>query len=674
MKAREKNWKKSIVGLWMAIVLTVTGVFSVEMVARAETVKIGTVNVSYSLSFRNGPGTEYDIIGYLYDGQSGTILGQATATTGRVWYQMTVNGKTGWASSAYVTVNEVTIETDGDFESYLTSQGFPESYKPQLRALHQMYPNWQFQAQHTNLEWDDVIAAESKLGVNLVSSSSISSWKSLEDGAYDWETGKWVGLDSSSWVAASKGIIEYQMDPRNFLDSTYVFQFLLHKYVGNILTAADREKLANGLHSMVQGTYLAGNCDGKTYEQVLFNAADTSGVDPCVLASMLIQEQGRDGHGSSISGTVSGYEGYYNYFNIRAYPSGGYTAVQYGLLYAKSSGDYGRPWNTREKSIIGGASYYGSNYVSKGQDTIYLKKFNVQGSKPYTHQYMTNVQGAASEGRLLSNAFDATARQAKLIFKIPVYKNMPAEPCKAPTGNGSPNYMLKHLSVDGYSLTPSFDRNCQEYSLIVPYETDSVKVNATAYDTKATITGNTTVKLNVGNNDVAVVVKAENGDKRTYTIRIVRSDKPQEPDTTILTSTTFLINQNTKVLSGITEFPISASNLKNGLKLNIVGSVSVEKPDGSAQTGTVGTGDVIKVKDAAGNVKATYTIVIYGDTNGDGNIYATDYRLIKNQIMNGKKLTGFFATAADVNRDGKIQATDYVAIKNHIMEKSKISQ
>ena len=76
-----------------------------------------------------------------------------------------------------------------------------------------------------------------------------------------------------------------------------------------------------------------------------------------------------------------------------------------GLWYASQSGSYGRPWNSIEKSIIGGATYYSENFLKNGQDTFYLKKFNVQGSSPYKHQYMTNVEGAAGEGAKLARAY-----------------------------------------------------------------------------------------------------------------------------------------------------------------------------------------------------------------------------------------------------------------------------
>ena len=34
--------------------------------------------------------------------------------------------------------------TDAEFETYLTNQGFPESYKVKLRELHKSHPNWVF--------------------------------------------------------------------------------------------------------------------------------------------------------------------------------------------------------------------------------------------------------------------------------------------------------------------------------------------------------------------------------------------------------------------------------------------------------------------------------------------------------------------------------------------------
>ena len=148
---------------------------------------------------------------------------------------------------------------------------------------------------------------------------------------------------------------------------------------------------------------------------------------------MILQEQGK---GSS--GSISGSSGYYNYFNIGAYQDGKMGAIERGIWYAKQSGSYMRPWNSREKSIIGGALFFAENYMNAGQNTLYLKKWNVQGANLFKHQYMTNVQGAAEEGAKLSSAYNKDMKSKALVFSIPVYKDMPGQREPIPTGDEKP--------------------------------------------------------------------------------------------------------------------------------------------------------------------------------------------------------------------------------------------
>ena len=577
----------------------------------AATVKASSLNV------RSGAGTGYQAIGRLAAGASIQVLGEQRGTDGKTWYQIRFSGtggteQTGYVSAEYVRL-PVSYTTDSDFEAKLSAEGFPESYKNGLRQLHAQYPNWVFKAKKTGLDWNTVIENEALLGRNLVSSGSISSWKSVESGAYNWDNSTWTGFDGSNWVAASEDIIRYYMDPRNFLDDTYVFQFLSHEYNSSTQTR-------DGLAKMVEGSFLSGTTDStgtgsstgstgasgpsgssgssggvskdgpgrsqgkdqdvnhgpgvsgssrnsgspagstgevsleaphasvtprnhnlvmtgigvgeapgsssqntgapsgssgsnapsssgspntggpgvssgsggsdsnvsvgqapesggqasgtgssqtsgpsgssssqnagpssgpsssgsssgtpssntgsgsKLYVDIIMDAAAQSGVSPYVLAAMILQEQGTNGGSPLISGNYSGYPGYYNFFNVEAYQSGSMSAIQTGLRYASQSGSYGRPWNTVEKSIIGGAQNYGDNYVKAGQNTFYLKKFNVQGSNLYKHQYMTNIQGAASEAERLSKAY-SSVKDSALEFQIPVYNNMPETACAAP--------------------------------------------------------------------------------------------------------------------------------------------------------------------------------------------------------------------------------------------------
>lgn len=666
MIVREKNkrWTGTqmlFVSLLLLIVLIGWGIC-----AYAQNQRIGTLNAS-GVRMRSGPGTNYEILGSLNEGESGTIVEEGKDTSNMIWYRIRFMNKTGWVRSDFIDVRTISQ----DFKKELTAAGFPESYHASLLVLHDMYPNWKFQAQQTNLDWKDVIAAESKLGVNLVHTNSISSWKSIQNGAYNWQTGTWYGLDSSEWVAASTEIIEHYMDPRNFLDETYIFQFIKQSY------DSSQDYRAN-LTEMVKGTFLAGsfqeNGKDKTYVDSILEAAQQSGVSPYTIATMIIQEQGINGTGGSISGTEPGYEGYYNFFNVAAYAANGLTPVQKGLLYAKTeNGSYGRPWNTRTKSIAGGAQYFAEGFISRGQDTIYLKKFNVQGKNPYEHQYMTNIQGAASEGKILSKAYGVDTRKTALEFKIPVYKNMPGTSCPKPTGNGSPNNMLQSLSIAGQSLTPTFDMYETSYSVIVPYTVSSVTVSAKAYDTKATITGVGTVSLKTGNNTVKVNVKAQSGSIRTYTITIIRSEAPVTKPEVAVTSTAYKLDNSGKRITGIKTFPITTAEFEKGLSVKN-GSMKLFKEDGTKLTGNVGTGCRVKIYDTDGALKKTYDIVIYGDATGDGRVNAQDLLTIQKNNIKISVLSGAKAIAADVNRDGRVNAQDLLLVQKNNIKIKPIEQ
>ena len=178
---------------------------------------------------RTGAGTLNEAIGMVYMGETVTILGSEKDYTGTVWYKISYQGGTGYVSSDYITIdskNEYIY--DAAFEQEMTRQGFPESYKPYLRQLHANYPNWVFEACQTGIDWTAAVDKESKPGKTLVSGSSPSSWKSMEEGAFNFETGTYIQYDTGNWVSASRAIIEHYMDPRNFLNSGGIFQFLSH--------------------------------------------------------------------------------------------------------------------------------------------------------------------------------------------------------------------------------------------------------------------------------------------------------------------------------------------------------------------------------------------------------------------------------------------------------------
>lgn len=669
----------------------------------AYTEKTGTVNGTY-VNVRTGAGTSNSKLKYggknvqLNVGDSVKIIGEANAPDGSLWYNIKFEYSgaqlTGYMHSEYIDVSNYTYTEDSDFESYMTKQGFPESYKEQLRLLHSKYPNWVFVADHVNYDFNTVVENESIVGRSLVSKNSISSWKSLDYGSYNWDTGQWATFDGSAWCAASKELVAYCMDPRNFLDETYIFQFELLSFNSTI------HKIDN-VKTMLKGSFMEGkeSISGVSYAQTFMNAAAESGVSPYHLVSRVLQEVGTAGTSGGVAGyyapsTGNVYKNLFNFYNIGAYTSGGKGAVENGLIYAsKSDASTLRPWNTKYKAIVGGAIYIGKGYINVGQDTIYYEKFDLVGT-PYTHQYMTNVLAPKSEAVKMSKAYTSEMKKnISLVFKIPVYKNMPSATCLQPTGDGSPNNVLDKLSVGGYELTPTFSKFTQEYNLIVANSVSSIGISATALDGGATISGTGTKSLKVGANTIEIVVTAASGSKRTYTINIVRKEaegtttkpaettkptettKPAETTKPTVSSTTYTTTYNKiddMYISGI-EVGTTVETLKNSFSVNN-GTIIVCKSDGTVvNTGKIGTGYKVQIKDNLGKIVKEYTCVIYGDVNGNGEIEILDLVYVKRALLGVIKLDGAYAKAADVNKREGIEILDLVYVKRALLGVINIS-
>lgn len=481
------------------------------------------------LNVRSGAGTGYSKTGTVSYGDSLTILSETTDSSGAKWYKISCGNVTGYVSAAYVQLTSSGSQgsSDADFENYMTKQGFPESYKPYLRKLHEQHPKWIFTAQKLGVDWNTALKEECVVGRNLVHSSALASWKSMEKGAYDFNGGYWYGLDGS-WVAASKEIIMYYMDPRNFLNDTYIFMFENQSYDPSYQTES-------GVKTILADTFMSGSytCpDTKkkyTYSQTFMDAAKKSGVSPYHLASRCRNEQGVNGAPQSL-GTVKGYENYFNFFDIQAYATSTMTAAEMGCKYAKTTNPtYLLPWTNQYKSIVGGSIFLGTGYITKGQDTLYLQKFDMVdgGNGLYYHQYMTCVFGQANEAISLKNAYSQDILNSAMEFKIPVYNNMPDKLCPKPTSSGDNNNYLKSLSVSGTSISPKFDKFTTSYTAKVNAEISSVTINANPLGKSAKASGNGKVSLKTGEKTVKVTCTAASGVKRTYTIKITRKAASQ---------------------------------------------------------------------------------------------------------------------------------------------------
>ncbi len=665
----------------------------------------GTVHVSDTLYVRDTPGGS--IVGRLYDNDVVTILDTVLDKNGGRWYHITKGNITGYSSADYITLN-LSYKNDKEFEAYLTAQGFPESYKKGLRAIYAQHPNWVFEARHLTMTWAEALKAETKVGLNTITSPD--AWKSMEYGAYNWTTNSYVAYDSGGWVTASPALVAYYMDPRNFLDSTYIFQFEKLTFSGGHTVEGVKAILPDALD---------------VHAAALLEAAKATNISAYFLAARMTQEGSHlNGLGT---GTVKGYEGYYNFFHIGAYASGGNSAVTNGAIYAKNQG-----WSTPLKCITDSAERIARGYIRLGQDTNYFQKFNVTNAQSglYAHQYMSNTAAAAAEGRIRHNAATDDELKGTLVFSIPVYKDMPQTVAPLPSKTGNNNNFLDSLAVAEGALTPSFDRYTTDYALHVGQSVSEITIDAKPNSAGATVTieakqattttatsttsssstastssaatstgGATTtsttakartgsptstaatapaagikIPLRHGENKIPITVKASSGETRVYMLTVTRegdgpdSNTPSTPKPTV-TGTTYTIGSTVTKVEPKTSVADFIKNLavKDGIA-HVYTAAGQHKKEG-----TVSTGDILRLYSGS-TVYASYPIVIVGDVNGDGSISSLDLRVAQKHILGIAPVTGYYLTAADSSKDGALTSLDLRITQKFILGITKTLQ
>ena len=305
-----------------------------------------------------------------------------------------------------------------------------------------------------------------------------------------------------------------------------------------------------------------------SYARALAMVCQDLKINETMIVSRLLQEQGT-GTSPLISGTrtftvTSGAHkgeviegGYYQYFNIGASGNSMEQIINNGLTEAYNGG-----WDTRLKSLYGGAKAYSTKYITQGQSNLYLQKYSVNASstRVFWGQYMQNITAPQTEAVTMRQSLIANSLlDYSLTFVIPVFGNMPTDVSPKPTDNRNPNYKLGSIYVDGEPLS-GFQTDQTAYGALEEREFDDTKIslNIMSYAPEATVTvtntfdGNdskyTTEKstfsagstvygshtlelpLFVGENHITVKCTAENGTWREYTFSVRRYGEPKPGD------------------------------------------------------------------------------------------------------------------------------------------------
>lgn len=544
-------------------------------------------------------------------------------------------------------------------------ENFPSSYQPYLRELKNKYPNWNFVALYTNLDWNYVIEEENVFGKNLVPKNYADNWKNTNPNEYDVEV-------DSGWVDSSRQAVEYCMDPRNFLNSIRIFQFEELSYNANTNTLAGIEKILYGTEFYnKQVSYLdnLGNSISmnEKYSDLILRASRISYVSSYHLASRIKQEVGPFLTHNSIIGTVEGFEGLYNFYNIGATSSSEpMGAIKNGLRYARDGKGaiieirerYLIPWNTKEKAITGGAIFIGSSYINVGQNTVYLQKFDVNDKGEnglFWHQYMTNVLAPYSESKSIYNGYQKNGLlNTSMSFIIPVYDNMPEVPTDSPDINQS-DFIddNKKLVCNATNVNIRTGPNTSYEIITTVSNPDNMR----------------RIKKGIQSGERWDKVKLENG-----IIGYIYQNYLTEISDNVQIKFEYPLRESNFKISGVDYNNNSMLNIKEKIQTNVEIEIVNNKNEVLKNDTLVGTESKIRLKENGVTVKE-YEIILYGDANGDGKINSTDLLVIQRHILELEELEEIYQEASNIHKNGKQpNSIDLLLIQRHILELQIIEQ
>lgn len=154
------------------------------------------------------------------------------------------------------------------------------------------------------------------------------------------------------------------------------------------------------------------------------------------------------------------------------------------------------------------------------------------------------------------------------------------------TLKSSINY-LSSLGVEGFNLSPAFDKEVTEYDVELPNGTNSINITGEKENSSSYVTGLGEVSVSEGVNNISVVVSAENGAKRTYSIRATVLE--EEPIIVNVDGIDYTLIRKNEAMPSVSEY-------------YTLSSVSINDKDIPCYVSDVTGYKLVALKDSNGNI------------------------------------------------------------------------
>ena len=208
----------------------------------------------------------------------------------------------------------------------------------------------------------------------------------------------------------------------------------------------------------------------------------------------------------------------------------------------------------------------------------------------------------------------------------------------------SDNNYLSSLSVEGYTISPEFNKETDRYSLTIPAAVNSINVSATPEDNSADVDGTGTIEI-TESKTISITVTAESGSIRVYSLVVTKEgDTPSEDEITSHEYGHIIENDMIKTVA----YKTKPNDLKDQLD-NPNEHLFIRDKDDSEDVSNdtnLATGMIVKLI-INNEEKDSKYIVIKGDVDGNGQIALLDAVKVIGDYIDKTPLEGVWLEAGD---------------------------
>ena len=182
-------------------------------------------------------------------------------------------------------------------------------------------------------------------------------------------------------------------------------------------------------------------------------------------------------------------------FTVRVSYSGGMVGLQYNASYDSS-----------KLSLVSGSTSGAPVFSSSTKSQTYT--YTLRAKQSGTASFSFNATGSTWDG-------DSEISFAKKSKSVRIITQAELE------ASYSKNNNLSSLGVEGATLSPTFTPSITSYTVNLPPNTESINVTGSKADYTASVSGLGKQAVEDGNNTIKIVVTAQNGSSKTYTINAI---------------------------------------------------------------------------------------------------------------------------------------------------------